>query len=69
MYYISSKNEMEVRKKVVVGAEEADQIFFDFHDSAHGGHCGTQKTKYSVTARFYWPGMGVDLDKWVNGII
>jgi hypothetical protein len=43
MYYISSKNEMEVRKKVVVGAEEADQI--------------------------YWPGMGVDLDKWVNGII
>ena len=35
MYYISSKNEMEVRKKVVVGAEEANQIFLDFHDSAH----------------------------------
>ena len=55
---------MEVRKKVVVGEEEANQIFQDFHDSAHGGHCGTQKTKYAVTARFYWPGMGVDLDKW-----
>ena len=48
---------MEVRKKVVVGEEEANQIFLDFHDSAH------------VTSRFYWPGMGVDLDKWVNGII
>ena len=69
MYYVSSKNDMEVRRKVVVGEEEANKIFLDFHDSAHGGHCGTQKTKYAVTARFYWPGMGVDLDKWVNGII
>jgi hypothetical protein len=43
MYYISLKNEMEVCKKVVVGAEEANQIFWDFHASAHGDHCGTQK--------------------------
>ena len=64
MYCVSCKNDMEVRKKFVVGEEECNQIFHGFHDSAHGGHCGTQKTKYAVTARFYWPGMGVDLDKW-----
>ena len=59
---------MEVRRKVMVGEEEANQIFLD---RAHGGHCGIQKTKDAVTTRFYWPGMGVDLDKWVglNGII
>ena len=28
-----------------------------------------EESKHAVTARFYWPGMGVDLDKWVNGII
>jgi len=24
------------------------------------------KTKLAISARSYWPGMGVDIDKWVN---
>jgi len=25
-----------------------------------------KKNKLAILARFYWPGMGVDIDKWVN---
>ncbi|RXN14934.1 gag-pol fusion [Labeo rohita] len=37
----------------------------EFHASPYGAHCGTEKTKLAISSRFYWPGMGVDIDKWV----
>ncbi|RXN03986.1 gypsy retrotransposon integrase 1-like protein [Labeo rohita] len=46
-------------------APEANQIFVEFHASLYGAHCGTEKTKLAISSRFYWPGMGVDIDKWV----
>lgn len=60
---------MEIKKKVVVGREESEQIFKEFHDSAEGGHFGQHKTRGSISARFYWPGMGIDIDKWVGPIL
>lgn len=51
---------------MVVGQEEANQIFLEFYASPYGAHCGTEKTKLAISARFYWPGMGVDIVKLVN---
>ncbi len=66
LYHISLKNNVELRRKVVVGQKEANQIFLELHASPYGAHCGTERTKLAISARFYWPGMGVDIDKWVN---
>lgn len=60
------KNGMGLRRKVFVGQKEAKQIFSEFYASPYGAHCGTEKTKLAISARFYWPGMVVDIDKWVN---
>jgi len=42
------------------------KVFTEFHATPYGTHCGTEKNKLAILARFYWPGMGVDIDKWVN---
>ncbi|RXN13050.1 gag-pol fusion [Labeo rohita] len=65
LYHVSKKKNVELRRKVVVGRKEANQIFVEFHASPYGAHCGTEKTKLAISSRFYWPGMGVDIDKWV----
>ncbi|KAI2645542.1 Gypsy retrotransposon integrase-like protein 1 [Labeo rohita] len=66
LYHVSKKKNVELRRKVVVGRKEANQIFVEFHASPYGAHCGTEKTKLAISSRFYWPGMGVDIDKWVT---
>jgi len=52
---------------VAVAQKEANQIFLEFHASPDIAHCGRgKKTKLAISARSYWPGMGVNIDKWVN---
>jgi len=51
---------------VVCGADEANRIFVDFHASPTGAHCGKTKTREAISKRFYWPGMSVDINKWVS---
>jgi len=36
---------MGLRKKVVVGQKEANQIFTEFHATPYGAHCGTEKNQ------------------------
>lgn len=62
LHYIKKKMSTEV----VCGAQKAGEIFKDFHDSSTGGHCGQKKTLEAITKRFYWPGITVDLLKWVS---
>lgn len=52
--------------KVVTGAEAAKNIFFQFHSSLIGGHSGINKTKKSISSRFYWPNMTVDIEQWIK---
>lgn len=55
-----------IKTKVVCGAEEASKIFREFHDSPMGAHTGQTRTRESISKRFYWPGMSVDITKWVS---
>lgn len=67
LYYTRYKGTARtVKTKVVCGAGEADQMFLDFHASPMGAHCGQTKTRESISRRFYWPGMSVDINKWVS---
>ncbi|KAK7882280.1 hypothetical protein WMY93_028454 [Mugilogobius chulae] len=52
--------------KVVLSAEEASDIFKEFHSSPIGGHCGWKKTHRAVIDRYYWPGMQEDIKTWVS---
>lgn len=66
LFYIRQKGrESSTKVKVLKGAEEAERIFVDFHASPTGAHCGQMKTIDAISRRFYWPGMSVDIKKWV----
>ncbi|KAI4825795.1 hypothetical protein KUCAC02_021462 [Chaenocephalus aceratus] len=67
LYYICKRiqNKTEHLAKVVSTAEEADQLFKEFHSSNIGGHCGVEKTHCALIARYYWPGMESDIRKWI----
>lgn len=67
LYYWRHKGtDKTVNTKVVCGAEAASDIFIDFHASPTGAHCGQTKTWDAISRRFYWPGMSVDINKWVS---
>lgn len=67
LFYVRHKDtEKELNVKVVRGAEEAERIFKEFHASKAGGHSGRKITIDSVSNRYYWPGMTVDIEKWVS---
>jgi len=59
----------EIKAKVVCGAQQADEIFKDFHASSHGAHTGQKKTRDAISRRFYWPGMSDDIDTWVRHLL
>ncbi|KAK5920783.1 hypothetical protein CgunFtcFv8_024552 [Champsocephalus gunnari] len=67
LYYICRRknNQTEHLAKVVSTAEEANDLFEEFHCSNIGGHCGVEKTHCAIIARYYWPGMEGDIRKWI----
>ncbi|KAL7383539.1 hypothetical protein ABVT39_012776 [Epinephelus coioides] len=67
LYYICRRkqNKAEHLAKVVSTAEEASNLFVEFHASDLGGHCGVEKTHSAIIARYYWPGMEDDIRKWI----
>ncbi|XP_040198822.1 phosphopantothenoylcysteine decarboxylase isoform X2 [Rana temporaria] len=52
--------------KVVTSEKETTELFRQFHDSAVGGHSGIVRTTQTIASRFYWPGMTVDIRRWVT---
>ncbi|KAL6455441.1 hypothetical protein MHYP_G00361070 [Metynnis hypsauchen] len=46
--------------------KSADSIFKEFHASDAGGHCGKEKTNDAISTRYYWPGMTIDINKWIK---
>ncbi|XP_056606892.1 uncharacterized protein LOC130424925 [Triplophysa dalaica] len=66
LYYVRYKSTPKaIKTEVVLGIEEANRIFAEFHNSDIGAHTGQNKTRYAISKRFYWPGMSQDIDKWV----
>ncbi|KAL7396473.1 hypothetical protein ABVT39_006364 [Epinephelus coioides] len=67
LYYICRRkqNKAEHLAKVVSTAEEASNLFVEFHASDLGGHCGVEKTHSAIIACYYWPGMEDDIRKWI----
>ncbi|KAI4801528.1 hypothetical protein KUCAC02_019422 [Chaenocephalus aceratus] len=67
LYYICrhKKNQTEHLAKVVSTAEEANDLFAEFHCSNIGGQCGVEKTHCAIIARYYWPGMEGDIREWI----
>ncbi|KAM9812657.1 uncharacterized protein ACBT44_011748 isoform 2-T2 [Syngnathus typhle] len=67
LYYCRQKGtDQAVQVKVVCGAEEANDIFKSFHASPAGAHTGQNKTRHSISLRYYWPAMSVDINEWVS---
>ena len=52
-------------RKAVKTKENCRALFKEFHSTLLGGHSGVFKTRNS-SARYYWPGMSVDLEQWVQ---
>uniref|UniRef100_A0A673L7L2 Gypsy retrotransposon integrase-like protein 1 n=1 Tax=Sinocyclocheilus rhinocerous TaxID=307959 RepID=A0A673L7L2_9TELE len=67
LHYVRRK-EGGALARVVCTKEKAKYIFMELHNSAIGAHCGIHKTLDAVSRRFYWPGMSVDIKKWVSAI-
>ncbi|KAG9283640.1 hypothetical protein AMEX_G2427 [Astyanax mexicanus] len=55
----------EMKRKVIKKKEDARVMFEEFHSSPIGGHSGVMKTRSAMCARFYWPGMTIDIENWV----
>ncbi|XP_054588720.2 carboxypeptidase A1 isoform X2 [Nothobranchius furzeri] len=55
-YWCYRGTDKTIKTTVVCGAEEANTIFSDFHASP----------REAISARFYWPGMSVDINNWVS---
>lgn len=53
------------KRLVVYDKEAAKQIFNTYHVNGDA-HCGILKTRNAVCQRFYWPGITVDINKWVS---
>ncbi len=57
------------RWKAVKTKDECRALFEEFHSIPLGGHSGVFKTCNALCARYYWPGMTVDVEKWVINYI
>jgi transposase InsO family protein len=40
-------------------------IMYDKHDAAWSGHLGVDKTRGRIKSSYWWPTMGVDVERWV----
>ncbi len=49
--------------------DECRALFGEFHSIPLGGHSGVFKTCNALCARYYWPGITVDIEKWVGNYI
>lgn len=67
LHYIKKK--AGALSKVIQSKEKAKDIFREFHSSSIGAHCGVHKTLDAISKRFYWPGMSVDIKKWVSAMV
>ena len=68
------KRKVKIFKKdfyadVVTKHEEKRKIFDIFHNSNIGGHGGKTKTRYKIAEKYYWPGLSMDIEKWVRIIL
>ncbi len=57
------------RRKAVKTKDECRALFEEFHSIPLGGNSGVFKTRNALCARYYWPGMTVDVEKWVINYI
>ncbi len=57
------------RRKAVKTKDKCRALFEEFHSIPLGGHSGVFKTHNALCARYYWPGMTVDVEKWVINYI
>ncbi|KAL2103786.1 hypothetical protein ACEWY4_000654 [Coilia grayii] len=53
-------------RRAVKTKEETRRLFTEFHSSPIGGHTGMHKTRSALCSRFYWYGMTVDIDRWIQ---
>lgn len=54
---------------VVVPKSARDQVIEECHDAPSASHMGIKKTKARILERYYWPGVGKDVDKYVKACI
>lgn len=50
-------------------AETRMQILESCHRGMEGGHFGRDKTRSKISARYYWQGLGEDVERWVSEVL
>lgn len=56
-------------RKAVKTKDECRALLKEFHSNPLGEHRGVFQTRIALCARYYWPGMTVDVEKWVINYI
>ncbi|KAK0136474.1 Gypsy retrotransposon integrase-like protein 1 [Merluccius polli] len=51
-------------RRAIKSKEEARELFVEFHCSPTGRHTSIMKTRTTMSSRFYWLGMAVDINNW-----
>ena len=71
MFFIGTPKMQEtatepIKKFAVTDIGKAKQIFFQYHDSAIGGHTLLKRTLKNFTKDFRWKNMSIHLKFWVS---
>ncbi len=65
LLYIDKKNKdsRDAERMVVEGVDQRKRIICQVHDA---NHFGVNRTNDMVAAKYYWPGLHVDVKKYVS---
>lgn len=63
---VDSKHGRDRPWKLVVPSSARNAVLKECHDDPMSGHFGVYKTKHRVLARYYWPGVPIDVSKYVK---
>lgn len=52
--------------RLVIPESQRIQAIFDCHNTLSSGHMGVKRTTKKCLLRYYWPGLGLDVQRYVN---
>lgn len=63
-------NRLQPNSLLLVVPESArKEVLLECHDSPMSSHFGSKKTKAKILERYYWPGIGKDVEKYVKNCV
>ena len=66
LYYTGGRDDVHVRKKVILTVEGIAEVLKHYHSNPMGGHSGVNATLGKVSALHHWNGMKEDIQEYVS---